>query len=159
MVAHLTDAEKDLVDRITRHKKGSVTEALEAVNKRRVKKGEEPVTRSPVYRYVSGGTHTRKSEETRDRPKVVTKAMVAKLQQGRRRLCKKADSEQRVTHEDVQEGAGLAGVFCSKTLADALRKSGVRYKNPRKKIGLALQGLCMPLPRLQQNVHKLQLVQ
>ena len=83
MVTHLTDAEKDLVDRITRHKKGSVTEALEAVNKRRVKKGEEPVTRSPVYRYVSGGTHTRKSEETRDRPKVVTKAMVAKLQQAR----------------------------------------------------------------------------
>ena len=131
MVAHLTDAEKDLVERITRHKKGSVTEALEAVNKRRVKKGEEPVTRSPVYRYVSGRTHTRKSEETRGRPKVVTKAMVAKLQQARRRLCKKADSEQRITHEDVHEEAGLTGVFCSKMLA----------------------------AKLQQNVHKMQPVQ
>ena len=79
MVAHLTDAEKDLVERITRHKKGSVTEALEAVNKRRVKKGEEPVTRSPVYRYVSGGTHTRKSEETRGRPLAGTRLTVLRF--------------------------------------------------------------------------------
>ena len=101
MVAHLTDAEKNLVDRITRHKKGSVTEALQAVNKGRDKRGEDQVTRSPVYRYVSGRTHTRKGNETRGRPKVVTKGMVRKLQQARRRLCKKANSEQRIIHERI----------------------------------------------------------
>ena len=99
MAAHLTDAGKDLVDRCTRHKKGSVIEAFHAVNKRRLKQGAELVTRSLVYRYVSGRTHARNSEEKRDRPKAVTRAKLCKPQNARRRLCKKADSEGRITHQ------------------------------------------------------------
>ena len=77
MVAHLTEIEKAQVDRCTRRNKGTVTEAWEAVNRRRARQFRtEPITRGPVYRYVRGMTHKRNTEETRGRPKLVTGAML-----------------------------------------------------------------------------------
>ena len=136
MVKHLTPSEQDLVDKVARKKKGSVREALAAVNGERRKRGEEPLTRSPVYRYVTGRTHTRDSEEKRGRAKTLTKRDVKKLLAARRRLIKKENSQHRVTYEDVIEEAGYEDKCSQRTIENALRKTGLRYKAPRKKIAL-----------------------
>jgi len=136
MVAHLTDPEKELIDKIARSKNGTVGHALAAVNAGRARKGKEEMTRSPVYRYMKGLTYKRAAPEKRGRKPLVTKGVVRDLQQARRRLLKKADSEERVTYADIQEEAGYKGTFCEKTMADALRNAGVSFKKPRRKIGL-----------------------
>ena len=106
MVAHLTDPEKELIDSIARRKTGTVDQALDAVNAARAKQDKDEITRSPVYRYIKGMTHKRAAPEQRDRKPLVTKGVIRRLQQARRRLLKKADSEERITYADIQEEAG-----------------------------------------------------
>ena len=60
-----------------------------------------------------------------------------KLLATRRRLIKKADSEERITYEDIIQEAGYSKVCSQKTVADALRQKGLRYRPPRKKIVLS----------------------
>ena len=127
MVAHLTDSAKDLVDRGKRYEKGSVTEAFHAASKRLIKRGEELITRSPLYRYVSGGTHTRKSVLNCNHFWCFVKYVVLALCPVRSKLLLHAPN-----------------------LSAAVR-SCPRCPPPA--------GHCMPWPKLQQNVHKMQLVQ
>ena len=89
----MSDAEKEMIDDIARSNvQGSVRKARSKVNARRAKRGEEPLSRSPVYRYIKGMTHKRTRREKRGQKPVVTKAILRDLQKARRRLVKEADS-------------------------------------------------------------------
>ena len=140
MVAHLTDADKDLIDSVTRpgkNGKAGVTMALQKVNASRLKRGEDVVTRSPVYRYVNGMTHQRSADESRGRHKILKRADIQRLMQARRRLIKAADSEERITYNDIIDEAGYDESYCSKrTFEEAFRAEGVAFRAPRRKIAL-----------------------
>jgi hypothetical protein len=136
MVKHLTASEKDLIDNTVGKKKQGVTEALAAVNRKRIRCGQDEVTRTPVYRYVSGMTHKRSAMEKRGRKKVLSKKDMKKLDKVRRRLIKDADGDERITYVDVIAKAGLGGKCGQRTAENALRSTGVGFKPPRRKIGL-----------------------
>ena len=83
-------------------------DAVRKVNEERAKRGEVAVHKSNVYRYVDGNTHLKGRQEKRGRKKVLRGKDIVKLEAARRRLLKKADSEQRVKWADVIEDAGFA---------------------------------------------------
>ena len=130
----LTQAELNHIDKVVRHQKGPATVALNEINKKRIKAGMRPVEKSCVHRYVKGETYSGATKETRGRKRALAKADVRRLDQARRRLLREADNDHRVTYSDVMEEAGLEGVVCQRVCEDALRKVGVGYRVPRRKI-------------------------
>ena len=76
-------------------------------------------------------------KEKRGRSRSLSRGDVRKLMQTRRRLIKAADNEYRVTYEDIIDAASLESEPCVRTVADALRKEGVRFRTPRKKVQLS----------------------
>ena len=147
----MTSAELDKITKVVRkcakHKKkcknarqcqqGAVSQALSVVNKARRRRGEAEISRTPIYRFVNGMTHGRARTEKRGRPKSLTKRDVKKILATRRRLIQKAKGEYRVTYKDIVEASGYKKVCGQKCIEDALRAEGVRYKAPRKKIGIS----------------------
>ena len=61
------------------------------------------------------------------------------LDRARKRLLKRADSQRPVTYQTIQEEAGLQGKCCSRTVQDALRGIGVRFRAPRHKVYLTAE--------------------
>ena len=135
MGTHLSDSEKDIVMKAYHRKQGGVRAGLEAVNKSRRRRGEDELTWSPVYRFITGRTHKHASSEKRGRKKILGKSDIRLLMAARRRLIKKADSEYRVTYEDIVEEAGFEGKCSQRLVENAIRDRGVSYKQPRRKIG------------------------
>lgn len=139
MVKHLSLKEQERATILSQQKSYSITEVLTALNETRVKNGQEPLTRSPLYRFLTGRTHKRSASENRGRPKTLTRAHIQKLLKTRRRLIRKANSEHRVTYEDIIDAADLPVQCSQKIVEQALRKEGVKYSAPRKKIALTAQ--------------------
>ena len=133
----LSTAEQTMIDKEVRIEKGTPMDALRKVNASRHVRGEAPVHKSNIYRYLNSTSHRRGAKETRGRPKTIKKGHVTKLQQARRRLIKDADSERPVTYEHVLKEAGLQKVMCLRSAADALRGSGIRFRRPREKVYLS----------------------
>lgn len=62
------------------------------------------------------------------------------MTRARRKLLKQADSETRVTYEDIFAAAGLEDNASSRTMQDPLRAKGVRFRPPRKKVQVKAGG-------------------
>ena len=125
----------EMIDEVVRVRKGSGSYALNIVNQRRASREEQVVHASTIHRYLSGTTRQRGRKEARGRKPELTRKDKLKLEQARKRLLKKADSELRVTHGAIQSEAGLDDVSqrtCERALA-----SGVRFRKPREKIQLS----------------------
>ena len=137
MGKHFTDVELNLMDKVLRVQKGSTEDAFKAVSKRRLQNGEEAPSKCSVYRYVAGDTFRRGQEETRGRQNLLTRADVLALQRARKRLVKAANSEYRVTYADIIAEARLDKQPSERTVADALREKGVRFRTPRRKIAIS----------------------
>ena len=84
-------------------------DALRRVNAAREADGGTPVHKTSVYRYLKGETHRLGRRERRGRDKALTRKDCVKLQQARRRLLKRANSQRRVTDKDIMEEAGTPG--------------------------------------------------
>ena len=65
---HVSVAEQDLVDKITRRDEGSPMDAVRAIGRARERRGEAPVHKTAVYRYFKGSIHRRAKKERRRRP-------------------------------------------------------------------------------------------
>ena len=65
------------------------------------------------------------------------KGGVRSLMQARRRLIQKRISQRRVTYAEVIEEAALEKDVSQRTVEDALREQGIRYRPARKKIYLS----------------------
>ena len=138
----LTSAEQNLIDKLVRVEKRKTIEAWRAVQKSRAAakvKGKKvkALGRNTVYRYCRGETHVRGAEETRGRTSTLTKADVRKLLQARRRLIKRAKGQQRVRYIDIIQEADIDKEVSQRTVEDALRSEGVRYRPACKKIYLS----------------------
>ena len=132
-IKQLTLAERQLIDKELRSN-SSATDAFKLINLKRQKSKIRPLEKSCVHRYVKGQTHKPNSPETRGRKPVLTKMNILRLDQARRRLITKAKNAKRVTYSDVVEEVGLEGQVSQRVCEDALRKRGVSYKAPRRKI-------------------------
>ena len=131
---HLTVKEQDMVDKVIRKDGGTPTDALQAVARSRARRGEAPIHKTTIYRYLRGSTHRRSKQERRGRPRLVKRADAARLDAARRWLIVEADNEWAVTHADVVREAGYEGHASARVLADALRSRGVRSRAPRSKV-------------------------
>ena len=136
MGKHLTLAEQEYVSSLIKRDRKPPMEAFKALVKQREDHGESAPNKSTFYRYLNGQTHAPLKQETRGRHKLLRKADVRKLQQSRRRLAKAADSEKRITYEDILEEAGLDSDPSLKTAANAMREQGIKFRPPRRKIAL-----------------------
>ena len=134
MPQHLSDREQDTVDNYVRCKGKPAMQALEAINKERMKNGIDLANKSTVYRYINGETHRRGRAEKRGRPKSMCKGDETMLYKTRKKLIQKANGQHRVTHADVLKKSGLHKTVCQRVAEDALRGRGVRYRRPREKI-------------------------
>jgi hypothetical protein len=132
--SQLTFAERLSIDKMIRMRKAAPTDALHKVNEKRRKQGIRPVGPDAVHRFAKGVTHKGKTEETRGRKRVLTRNHIRSLDAARKRLIKKSDNDYRVTYKDIVEEAGLEDVVCQRVCENALRKLGVSYKAPRRKI-------------------------
>ena len=135
MPAHLTTMEQSKIDRMVQSGK-SVVNIIAGINNGRKKHEVAAVTRSTVYRFIKGDTHGRGLPEKRGRHQVLAKKDVAKLDQARKRLLKKADSERPVTYKAIHEEAGLEEQCSERTVRKALNDLGVRLRAPRHKVYL-----------------------
>ena len=135
----MTVDEMDLIDEIVRKNGESSAHAWRRVNEIRRKKDVRPIGKNAVHRYVGGDTHRRDATESRGRKRALSPADVRKLDRARRRLIQKADNQKRITYEDVIEKAGLEGKACERVCADALRREGVAFRPPRRKIHISEQ--------------------
>ena len=91
-------------------------DAVRAIGRARERRGEAPVHKTAVYRYLKGSTHRRAKKERRGRPRVLNTADVKRLGSARRRLISEADNEWQVTHADVAREAGYDGHACGRVL-------------------------------------------
>ena len=137
MAKHLTVDEQSLVDDIIKRQKLIPLQALAAVQAKRESRDEVGSTKHTIYHYFNGGTDLRGRKEKRGRSRSLSRGDVRKLMQTRRRLIKAADNEYRVTYEDIIDAASLESEPGVRTVADALRKEGVRFRTPRKKVQLS----------------------
>ena len=133
-IKQLTPSERRVIDNMVRVKKASPTDALLKINEKRMKSNLRPVEKSCVHRFVKGSTHKLTTQETRGRNTVLTKKDINSLDQARRRLIRRADNDARVTYSDVLKEAGFTDKVSQRVCEDALRKRGVGYKAPRRKI-------------------------
>ena len=113
---HVSVAEQDLVDKITRRDEGSPMDAVRAIGRARERRGEAPVHKTAVYRYFKGSIHRRAKKERRGRPRLLNTADVKRLGWARRRLISEADNEWQVTHAGVAREAGYDGHACGRVL-------------------------------------------
>ena len=63
----LSVCEMEIIDEVVRVRKGTGSDALNAVDQRRATRQQEPVHESTIYRYLGGQTHQRGRKETRGR--------------------------------------------------------------------------------------------
>ena len=133
-IKQLTQSECALIDKVIRPKKGTPTDALRRINKARCSKKIRELEDGAVHRYAKGLTHKRNARETRGRKRLLSRQDVRKLDQARRRLIQQADNERRVTYDDIIQEAGLEDPPCERVCADALRKLGIGFRPPRRKI-------------------------
>ena len=141
---HLTDAEQDLVDKITRRDEGTPLDAVLAIGRPQERRGEAPVHKTAVHLCLKGSTHRRGEKERRGRPRVLKTADVKRLDSARRGLISDADSEWRVTHADVAHEAGYDD-HAGATLSSSLSSSS---SSPSVSPPLCLPLLLLDLPFL-----------
>ena len=132
----LTLNEENLIDQELR-KRAAPMDILAKVNAKRQRLEVEPASKQTIYRYVNGDTHRRGRPETRGRKKVLAKRDVRTIDQTRRRLIQKADSQERVTWAQVHKASGLKKKVSQRSMEDAIRATGVRFRTARKKIFIA----------------------
>ena len=137
MVAHMTPEEQDALRKWVAHEKLTGAQAIERLAKKREKRGDEPLEKTSIYRFLRGETHLRAGRETRGRKKGVNAKDIRVLQQTRRRLIKEANNEKSVTWQDVYDEANLPSAPSMRVVQDALRKKGVTFKPPRRKIAIS----------------------
>ena len=128
---HVSVAEQDLVDKITRRDEGSPMDAVRAIGRARERRGEAPVHKTAVYRYFKGSIHRRAKKERRGRARLLNTADVKRLGSARRRLISEADNEWQVTHADAAREAGYDGHACSRVLVRfslALATTSVHFR-------------------------------
>ena len=138
MPTHLTTRELALLDQLVRARKPAI-HARARINRLRAARGISPISLCTVRRFFRGATHRRGLKERRGRPSLLRPKDVKSMEQARLRLLKEAakpGKKRRVTHDDVQQEAGLLDRCCSRTAQDALRASGVRFRPPRSKVYL-----------------------
>ena len=143
----LSNAEIARLDKMLRLKKTKPLDAWRELKKSREKsakhapKGEKlkakRLSPNTVYTYCNGHTHKRGKVETRGRKPVLSKGDVRKLMQARRRLIQKNKGRKRIKYADIMEEAALDTEVSQRTVEDAMRVAGVRYRPARKKIHLA----------------------
>ena len=109
-------------------------DVIAKINNERMAKGVQPVASSTVYRFIRGATHARGAPERRGRHVALSTRDISDLDRARKRLLKRADSQRPVTYQTIQEEDGLQGKRCSRTVQDALRGIGVRFRAPRHKV-------------------------
>lgn len=132
----LTAKEQEQIKKWAGHDKMKGSKIINMLNKNREGRGDTPVEKSTVYRFLRGETHVRGAPETRGRPNILTRQDIRKLQQARRRLIRNADSEERVTWQDVLDEADLDSAPSLRLVEETLRNEAVRFRPPRKKIAL-----------------------
>ena len=132
----LTFKEQEKIQKWSGHDKMKGSKILALLNSTREARGETPIEKSTVDRFIRGETHVRGAPEMRGRPNQLTRQDIRKLQQARRRLIRNADSEEQVTWQDVLDEAALEATPSLRVVQDALRNEGVRFRPPRKKIAL-----------------------
>ena len=131
---HMTVAEQVTVDTMLRQEKATVNEAWLRISADRRVQRIRPLHISNIYRFAKGLTHKRSSEEARGRKRALSAADVRTLDAARRKMLKEADSEFRVTYEDISKKTGMDKKASLRTQADALRNLGVRLRRPREKV-------------------------
>ena len=102
MAPHLSDAELHKMVAMLKKKK-TPQQMLTRLQRDRARKGMQGPTKTPIYDWCAGQTHTLDTEETRGRPAKFTKAMLKVLDGVRKDLIKKAGNEELVIWEDVQK--------------------------------------------------------
>lgn len=132
-IKQLSAPERRVIDNVIR-KKGTPMDALRKINKARRLTSMQELDHGAVYRFTKGVTHKRDAEEARGRKPSLSTADVRKLDLARRRLIKHAKNAKRVTWADVIKEAALENPPCQRVCVDALRKLGVRFRHPRRKI-------------------------
>lgn len=138
MPTHLTVREQSLLEKLTRTRKSTI-HARAHVNRLRAARGIPPISVSTIARFFRGATHRRGMQERRGRRKLLKRVDVRTMEQARLRLLKQAAKPgniRRVTHEQVQEEAGLQERCSSRTAQNALRAAGIRFRTPRRKVYL-----------------------
>ena len=121
-------------DDFMRKKKLDTMSTLRKLNMARAKKGIPPLSKATIYRYVRGDTHKRGVAETRGRKRSLGRSDVKSLDRARRKLIKSANNQHRVTYDAVVSEAGYEEVCCLRTVQSALRREGVRFRQPRRKV-------------------------
>ena len=109
MPTHLTTHEQALLDQLVRARKPA-SHARARINRLRAARGISPISLCTVRRFFRGTTHRRGLKERRGRPSLLRPKDVKSLEQARLRLLKEAakpGKKRRVTHDDVQQEAGL----------------------------------------------------
>jgi hypothetical protein len=135
MPAQLSDKEMSHIDRMTRGRSGvSGAEVLRTLNAQREKKGVEEVTHTAVYKYMRGETHARGKPDKRGAKKKLTKANINAVIRARRRLIQKSDGNKMVLWKDAIEEADLDVECCEKTITDACRALGCKFRPARAKV-------------------------
>ena len=112
-------------------------EILTKVNAKRQKLKVELAAKQTIYRYINGDTHRRCRPKKRGRKKVLAKGDVRKIDQARRRLTKKASSQERVTWAQIYIAFGFKKKVSQRSVEQAVRAMGVRFRPPRKKTFIA----------------------
>ena len=143
----MTDAEMRRADRLMRGDSMTPVAIWRLLKKSRevaaksAPKGQKrkasKLSSTTVYAFCNGETHPRQRVETRGRDDALTKGDVRSLMQARRRLIQKRSSQRRVTYAEVIEEAALEKDVSQRTVEDALREQGIRYRPARKKIYLS----------------------
>ena len=126
-----------MIDQIVGKRKGTPTQAWQAVCASRKKEGQFYLPdATTVYRYVNAETHRRGAPENRGAKGMLTKMDVLWLNQARRRLVRAFDGEYWVTHAMVLEEAStsLSCDPCLRVVENAFREDNVYYRKPREKI-------------------------
>ena len=135
MPSQLSRADQTTIDASLRARMSPV-DVITKLNKKRVDKGVEPAARCTIYRFIAGSTHRRNTPESRGRHATVSRKDISNLDQVRKRLLKRAGGERTVTYDEIQREAGMQDCCCSRTMQDALRSRGVRFRAPRQKVYL-----------------------
>ena len=78
---HLTVCEMDLIEKTVRKDGASPMDAYRAVARGRERRGENPIHKSSIYRYLAADTHRRGAKEKRGRKRLLSAADATRLDQ------------------------------------------------------------------------------
>jgi hypothetical protein len=153
---HMSIAEMQLVDKTMRAGGGTVTGACALVNAARQRAKQcAPLAFSTIYRFTRGEHHKMGASEKRGKAKMLTPKSKLKLEQARKRLIKNADSEERVTYDDIIQEADLDVEPSNRVVAEYFRKeAGVMYRKPRDKVHLSDKDVATRFERAKQWVKR-----